>query len=33
MKDVVEYRAFCDQHKMRGDCGLDDADANYEPME
>lgn len=33
MKDVAEYRAFCDQHKMRGDCGLDDADANYEPME
>lgn len=32
MKDVVEYRAFCDRHKMRGDCGLDDADANYEPM-
>jgi hypothetical protein len=33
MKDVIEYRAFCDRHKMRGDCGLDDADANYEPME
>lgn len=33
MEGVTEYRAFCDQHKMRGDCGLDDADANYEPME
>ena len=33
MQDVVEYRAFCDRHKVRGDCGLDDADANYEPME
>jgi len=25
-----EYRQFCDIHKRRGDCGLDDADANYE---
>lgn len=33
MKDVVQYRAFCDEHKERGDCGLDDADTNYEPME
>lgn len=24
------YRLFCDQHKVRGDCGLDDADSNYE---
>lgn len=23
------YRQFCDRHKTRGDCGLDDADANY----
>lgn len=23
-------RKFCNQHKGRGDCGLDDADANYE---
>ncbi len=22
-------RRFCDRHKHRGDCGLDDADANY----
>jgi len=25
-----DYRAFCDQHHKRGDCGLDDADDNYE---
>ena len=24
------YRHFCDRHKQRGDCGLDDADSNYE---
>lgn len=24
------HRAFCDRHKQRGDCGLDDANANYE---
>lgn len=23
------YRLFCDEHKRRGDCGLDDADTNY----
>jgi hypothetical protein len=23
------YRQFCKRHKHRGDCGLDDADANY----
>jgi hypothetical protein len=23
-------RRFCDRHKHRGDCGLDDSDANYE---
>lgn len=22
-------RCFCDRHKTRGDCGLDDADSNY----
>lgn len=27
-----EYRAFCDRHKVRGDCGLEDADDNYEPI-
>ena len=26
----VQYRHFCEQHKTRGDCGLDDADSNYE---
>lgn len=25
----VVLRAFCDQHATRGDCGLEDADANY----
>lgn len=25
----VEVRAFCNRHKTRGDCGLDDADENY----
>lgn len=24
-----EYRGFCERHKCRGDCGLDDADVNY----
>lgn len=24
------YRHFCERHKVRGDCGLDDADRNYE---
>lgn len=32
MEGVIEYRAFCDEHKERGDCGLDDADSNYEAM-
>ena len=27
------YRQFCDRHKTRGDCGLDDADDNYVQME
>ena len=33
--DVLLYRHFCNQHKRRGDCGLDDADTNYvqEPVE
>jgi hypothetical protein len=25
----VDCRAFCQMHRRRGDCGLDDADANY----
>lgn len=24
------YRHFCERHHVRGDCGLDDADRNYE---
>lgn len=27
-----EFRQFCDRHKRRGDCGLDDADHNYEQI-
>lgn len=27
----VELRGFCEEHKTRGDCGLDDADHNYRP--
>jgi len=27
--DENEYRQFCDRHKRRGDCSLDDADHNY----
>ena len=27
------YRKFCHKHKTRGDCGLDDADANYTLLE
>lgn len=26
-------RCFCERHKTRGDCALEDADANYEPIE
>jgi hypothetical protein len=31
---VALYRHFCDRHKTRGDCALDDADVNYiaEPL-
>ena len=25
-------RKFCDEHKERGDCGLDDVDSNYEQI-
>lgn len=24
-----QFRMFCEKHSTRGDCGLDDADANY----
>ena len=27
------YRQFCDLHKTRGDCGLDDCDSNYAEIE
>ena len=29
---AIKIRKFCDRHKHRGDCGLDDADTNYEPF-
>lgn len=34
VSEVSLYRHFCDKHKQRGDCGLDDADSNYvqEPL-
>ena len=25
-----DYRKFCERHKMRGDCGIDDSNRNYE---
>ena len=28
----IKIRRFCDRHKHRGDCELDDADQNYEPF-
>jgi hypothetical protein len=28
----VSYRQFCERHRTRGDCGLDDADRNYIPV-
>lgn len=28
----IEVRKFCDRHKHRGDCGLEDADSNYEAL-
>lgn len=27
--DQQPYRMFCDKHKTRGDCGMDDSDSNY----
>lgn len=27
-----QYRKFCEKHERRGDCGLDDADDNYEAI-
>lgn len=28
-----KVRKFCEKHRVRGDCGLDDADRNYEVIE
>src|SRR5262245_527631 len=30
---TTTIRRFCERHKVRGDCGLDDADSNYERIE
>lgn len=30
LKDEIRIRQFCEEHKTRGDCAFDDADANYE---
>lgn len=27
-----QHRSFCERHKRRGDCGLEDADTNYEEI-
>lgn len=32
LSDEGEYRAFCHRHETRGDCGLEDADSNYEQI-
>ena len=29
----IEFRRFCERHRMRGDCGLEDSDTNYEPFQ
>lgn len=29
-EDAILVRKFCDEHKRRGDCGLEDSDTNYE---
>lgn len=29
VSEVSQFRHFCDEHKVRGDCGLEDADRNY----
>lgn len=31
--DGQSIRKFCNDHKTRGDCGLDDSDINYEVLE
>lgn len=32
-KNIIDVRKFCKRHSKRGDCGLDDADSNYELLE
>lgn len=32
MTGYEEHRRFCNEHSERGDCGLDDADDNYEEI-
>jgi hypothetical protein len=32
IEDAIVIRKFCGRHKERGDCGLDDADDNYERL-
>lgn len=29
---IEKRRRFCNSHRYRGDCGLDDSDINYEPI-
>lgn len=31
-RGFVYFRQFCAKHAMRGDCGRDDSDKNYEPI-
>jgi len=31
--ESTSYRMFCDRHSKRGDCGINDADANYEKID
>ena len=33
IQESIEIRKFCAKHSKRGDCGLDDADRNYELLE
>ena len=33
LNDEVVVRQFCERHSKRGDCGLEDADQNYELLE
>ena len=33
LNDEVVVRQFCERHSKRGDCGMEDSDANYELMD